>query len=204
MSGEVGAGRGGCGRGDGGSASRGTRPNSVGGAQWARARSAYCEHEAHVFDVGRVPAQWLVKRCLDLPSQKGGVRCGAGCAGRGVRARRGGSWVGVGWWKSACRGGGAGRKAGGTRAVCGHGRCYVEHPFHVCDAGGVKAQRLVESTRTLPRVERGIYAVRGESCESGEVSKSLGGGSASKRTVRLQLGRSGHGSCAPRTCRTWL
>jgi len=33
---------------------------------------------------------------------------------------------------------------------------YSEHSAHVCDAGGVKAQRLVESIRTLPSPKGGI------------------------------------------------
>ena len=167
---------------------------TVGGAQWARARSAYSEHEAHFFDVGCVPAQWLVEsmQLSDLPSQKG-----ACSAGRGVRARRGVGGRGV-----VEMGGGEMQV---ERVQCGHGRvAHIEHGRNVCDAGRVPAQRLVKRRRSLPRVERGIYTVRGESCGSGEVSKSLGGGSASKRTVRLQLGRSGHGIRAPRTCRTWL
>ena len=64
---------------------------TVGGAQWARERSAYCEHEAHVFNVGRVPAQWLVEsmQLSDLTSQKGACGAGGVCGpgevgGRGV------------------------------------------------------------------------------------------------------------------------
>eukprot|EP00964_Phaeocystis_antarctica_P059035 scaffold35033_cov54-Phaeocystis_antarctica.AAC.2 len=34
------------------------------------------------------------------------------------------------------------------------GEAHVEHVAHVCDAGGVEAQRLVERPRLLPRVER--------------------------------------------------
>jgi len=32
---------------------------------------------------------------------------------------------------------------------------HREHSAHVCDAGGVKAQRLVESSRTLPSPKQG-------------------------------------------------
>ena len=37
--------------------------------------------------------------------------------------------------------------AGGQKAQA---EAHSEHAHHVCDAGGVKAQRLVESLRTLP------------------------------------------------------
>ena len=65
---------------------------------------------------------------------------------------------------------GAAREAGeaagdrGARSVQGRarlqiwgrarGRAHVEHALHVCDAGGVEAQRLIERRRELPRVER--------------------------------------------------
>jgi hypothetical protein len=59
------------------------------------------------------------------------------------------------------QGGGRGEMQVERVQCVGTGVAHVEHGAHVCDAGGVKAQRLVESIRTLPRVERGIYAVRG-------------------------------------------
>ena len=44
----------------------------------------------------------------------------------------------------------------------------AEHPVHVCDAGGVEAQRLVEPIHELPRVERRAYdAGRGSGQEAG-------------------------------------
>ena len=35
-------------------------------------------------------------------------------------------------------------------------KAHIEHVAHVCDAGGVKAQRLIESIRTLPSPKGGI------------------------------------------------
>ena len=68
------------------------------------------------------------------------------------------------------------------------GEAHVEHEAHVCDAGGVEAQRLVERRRVLPRVGRGAYgAVRGAGPEGG-------GGGQPRRThsvqgeARLQIG----------------
>ena len=55
-------------------------------------------------------------------------------------------------------------KAGGfgTRGA------YRKHVAHICDAGGVEAQRLVERRRVLPRVEKGAHgAWRGAARETG-------------------------------------
>jgi len=72
--------------------------------------------------------------------------------------------------------GGVGRRDGGASGVhgdgpllagvSGHGtpEAHVEHVAHVCDAGRVEAERLVERRRALPRVKRTAYAVRGELC----------------------------------------
>ena len=50
---------------------------------------------------------------------------------------------------------------GGSTADWGQNRrgAHVEHLAHVCDAGRVEAQRLVERPRALPRVERRAYGV---------------------------------------------
>ena len=42
----------------------------------------------------------------------------------------------------------------GSRA---RGVAHVEHGVHVCDAGGVEAQRLIECRRELSRVEKRAY-----------------------------------------------
>ena len=44
----------------------------------------------------------------------------------------------------------------------GAGGVHFEHFLHVCDAGRVEAQRLVERPRLLPRVRRRAYGVQGE------------------------------------------
>ena len=43
----------------------------------------------------------------------------------------------------------------------GAGGVHFEHFLHVCDAGRVEAQRLVERPRLLPRVRRRAYNARG-------------------------------------------
>jgi len=49
----------------------------------------------------------------------------------------------------------------------GHARrAHLEHEGHVCDAGGVKAQRLVEGRRGLPSRREG-HAVRGGEVRAG-------------------------------------
>ena len=107
----------------------------------ARARGGtHVKHVAHIRDAGRVEAQRLVERRRILPSRKEGIRCGARCAGGEAGGRRAAH--------AACR----------RRLDCRVGRArggaHGEHVVHVCDAGRVEAQRLVELPRILPRVER--------------------------------------------------
>ena len=68
----------------------------------------------------------------------------------------------------------------GSRA---RGGAHAEHAVHVCDAGGVEAQRLVERRRVLPRVERRAYGA-GRGCGPAD------GGDGVQRAVeaRLQIG----------------
>eukprot|EP00964_Phaeocystis_antarctica_P135920 scaffold100326_cov51-Phaeocystis_antarctica.AAC.4 len=62
------------------------------------------------------------------------------------------------------------------------GGAYVEHVDHVCDAGGIEAQRLVERRRALPRVER-------RACDAGKVEdREFGGGGRPRRTQRAGEG----------------
>eukprot|EP00964_Phaeocystis_antarctica_P032501 scaffold18408_cov61-Phaeocystis_antarctica.AAC.2 len=97
---------------------------------------AHLEHVAHVFDFGGVEAQPLVERRRALPR----VARRAYGAGRGAGREA------------------AGRRAGTLRAGhTGRRRAHLEHLVHVCDAGGVEAQRLVERRRVLPRVARRAY-----------------------------------------------
>eukprot|EP00964_Phaeocystis_antarctica_P049390 scaffold28648_cov60-Phaeocystis_antarctica.AAC.2 len=70
----------------------------------------------------------------------------------------------------------------GSRA---RGGAHVEHVSHVCDAGGVEAQRLVELRRVLSRVER-------RACDAGRgADRQAGGGGRPRRTQRA-----GEGSAA--------
>eukprot|EP00964_Phaeocystis_antarctica_P004951 scaffold2698_cov48-Phaeocystis_antarctica.AAC.3 len=126
--------------GDGATSVQGRGRLQIGG----RARGgAHVEHVAHVRDAGGVEAQRLVQRRRALPRVERracgvgrGVRVGgAAGGGRPRRMQRAGEGAAADW--------GAGR--GGARP---------EHCVHVCDAGGVEAQRLVERRRVLPRVER--------------------------------------------------
>ena len=101
------------------------------------------------------------------------------------------------------------RGTGGGRAVRWRRReqragAHLEREAHVCDAGGVEAQRLVERRRTLPSRKEGIRC--GAWCGPGGVravqlrrrEQRPGGGLAGG--VRAQ----GKRQSAPKTCRTWL
>eukprot|EP00964_Phaeocystis_antarctica_P046908 scaffold27115_cov70-Phaeocystis_antarctica.AAC.1 len=127
-------------------------------------------------------------------SQEKGMRCGARCRPGGRR------------WRptavhAACR---RGRdcRLGGSRA---RGGAHVEHVAHVCDAGGVEAQRLVERRRVLSSVKRRAYdAGRGAGREAGS-------GGRPRRTQRAGEGstadweHAGHGEGRTRrTCSSWL
>ena len=134
-------------------------------------RGAHPEHVGHARDAGGVEAQRLVegRHALPspLPSRREGMRCGGGerCEpGGGTRA------CGV-WWRhgkrhaqEACTG--PDSRLGGQ----GHARrAHVEHGVHGRDAGGVKAQRLVEARRLLPSRREGTCDAggRGASREAG-------------------------------------
>ena len=73
------------------------------------------------------------------------MRCGARSGPGGWRWRAMAA-------QAACRGGLDCRLEG--RAWEG---AHAEHAAHVCDARGVKTQRLVERRRALPRIERRAY-----------------------------------------------
>eukprot|EP00964_Phaeocystis_antarctica_P080635 scaffold50376_cov38-Phaeocystis_antarctica.AAC.1 len=126
-----------------------------GGVQWrtrlqieGRARGgAHVEHLLHARDAGGVEAQRLVERRRVLPrvewrAYDAGGRCSPGGGRRRATVVQAG-----------CR---EGSTADSGRA---RGGAHVEHVLHVCDAGGVEAQRLVERRRVLPRVERRAYGV---------------------------------------------
>ena len=115
---------------------------------------AHVKHVLHVCDAGRVEAQRLVESLRILPSPRGSHEKGARC---GPGSRRGCGAAAAA--KAACTGGGPdwtrGRDTGGA---------HREHVAHVCDAGRVQAQWLVERICVLPSprgsMERGRHAGR--------------------------------------------
>jgi hypothetical protein len=82
---------------------------------------------------------------------------------------RAGRQEGLGWWRHTSgmhgKGPSQGLGAKGTR------RAHAEHVVHGCDAGGVKAQRLVEGRRLLPSRRERAHAMRGRR----GVSREAGG-----------------------------
>ena len=112
---------------------------------------AHIEHGAHVCDAGGVKAQRLVESIRSLPSPKGASETQGNACGTEL------------WHR------GKGESAARAACVCGPARecgqkaqaeAHVEHLRHACDAGGVKAQRLVESIRSLPG-SKGTSATHG-------------------------------------------
>jgi len=102
-----------------------------------------------------------------------GRACDAGgerCEPEGGRA-----WGGGGTQEGHARGKGPtqGLGAKGTRGA------HAEHVVHVRDAGGVKAQRLVEGPRVLPSRREGTRCGEGEVCELGGGRAWGGGGTTS-------------------------
>ena len=99
-------------------------------------RGAHIKHLHHVRDARNVEAQRLVELPRALPTRKGRhTKQGE------VRARR---------REGGGRGGGASRMQGRARLeVRGEGT-HRKHAVHVCDAGRVEAQRLVELLSVLP------------------------------------------------------
>ena len=74
-------------------------------------------------------------------------------------------------------------RAESLRLLAGTRGAHWKHAVHVCDAGGVEAQRLVERIRFLPRVES-------RACGAGRDCGPAGGGDSVQRAVkaRLQIG----------------
>ena len=124
-----------------GGSRRWTTAAQIGG----RARGgAHRKHGAHVCDARGVEAQRLIERRRALPRVDR----------RAYDAGRCGPWK----WEAA---GGRGASSVHRRARLQIGSsmrgAHREHGAHVCDAGGVEAQRLIERRRALPRVERRAY-----------------------------------------------
>jgi hypothetical protein len=126
-----------------------------------------------------------------------GRACDAG--GRGASREGGGPGV-VAARQAACTGKRPDSRLGGQ----GHARrAHLEHVAHGRDAGGVKAQRLVEGRRGLPSRREGMRC-RWERCEPGG-GWAWGGGSTQAACARgwpdSRLGGQGHARSAQRTCR---
>jgi len=101
---------------------------------------AHSEHVAHACDAGGFEDQQLVESIRTLPSPKG-------ASDRGKRVHSPEKWH-RGKGESAAHT----RRACGPARECGHNaqaEAHPEHVAHVCDAGGLEAQRLVESIRIL-------------------------------------------------------
>jgi hypothetical protein len=157
-------------------------------------RGAHAEHAAHVSDAGGVETQRLVEGRRFLPSRREGMRCGRErCEPGGVRACVG---CVVAAHKRHARGWPDVRPGGQGHARRAHG----EHVAHVCDAGGVKAQRLAEGRRALPSRREGMRC-GGERCEPGGV-RACGVVAAHKRHARgwpdVRPGGQGHAQRAHR------
>eukprot|EP00964_Phaeocystis_antarctica_P119843 scaffold83602_cov48-Phaeocystis_antarctica.AAC.2 len=147
-----------------------------------RARGgAHVEHGKHGCDARGVEAQRLVERRRVLPR----VERRAYGAGRGAGLEAGGGG------RSRCKqGAGRDRLQIGGRA---RGRAHPEHGVHVCDAGGVEAQRLVERLRLLPSVARRAYdAGRGIRTGRRKAAGDRGARSVQGR-ARLQIGSRARG-----------
>ena len=162
-------------------------------------RGAHDEHVAHVCDAGGVEAQRLVEGRRELPSRKEGGRgispcmrgdaraASRGCTGRDREAR------------SVQARGHDYRLAGrGAR-----GAARLKHVFHVQDAGGVKAQGLVEGQRGLPRVaSRAHGAERAAGREAGGGKRARlahAAGRVEGWTVQIS-GAKRAGSSLPESC----
>ena len=94
------------------------------------------------------------------------------------------------------------RRACGPARECGQNaqaEAHAEHGAHVCDAGGVKAQRLIESIRILPSPKRRHPDAEGNVCGT-EEKAHRGGRIKSARGVRAaQLGSVGRTRTRKRT-----
>jgi len=99
--------------------------------------------------------------------------------------------------KRHARGPTQGLGAKGTRGA------HAEHVEHISDAGGVKAQRLVEGRRALPSRREGMRYARGGEVRAGRrEGLGCGGGRQAACTGKRpdsRLGGQGHARSARRT-----
>jgi hypothetical protein len=106
---------------------------------------AHIEHSAHGCDAGGVKAQRLVERHRSLPSPRGATDRGKTRGTEMWHTEREGRNT-----QRARRARGPARECGQKAQAEAQAEAHIEHSAHGCDAGGVKAQQLVESSRTLP------------------------------------------------------
>jgi hypothetical protein len=155
-------------------------------------RGAHGEHVAHGRDAGGIKAQWLVEGRRLLPSRREGMRCGGG-----ERCEPGGGRACMVWWRHDTRGMHRARlKAGGQEGTRG---AHLEHGVHVRDAGGVKAQRLVEGRRALPSRREGMRCGEGEVRAGRREGLWRGGGTQEACTGKARLKAWGPRASAERT-----
>ena len=92
------------------------------------------------------------------------------------------------------------------------GRAHIKHSSHVCDAGRIEAELLVEGRRVLPRVSSsrayGTGTVRGKLravWEAGSGGRQPRGPcSVQWRARDYRSGGTAGGTSAPRTCSSCL
>ena len=114
-------------------------------------RGAHREHLLHACDARRIEAQRLVERRCALP------RIAMRAYGARGELREGGRQLG-GSGRPRCARNAQG--SGGPDCRLGRGKragAHIEHGLHVCDAGRIEAQRLVERRRVLPRIAMRAY-----------------------------------------------
>eukprot|EP00964_Phaeocystis_antarctica_P008055 scaffold4327_cov47-Phaeocystis_antarctica.AAC.1 len=145
------------------------KPNWTLGAR--HVRRAHRKYAAHVRDAGRVETQWLVESTRALPSHTRG-RIGAACGAKGGRAWGGGGTSSV-------------QKTNWTLGARHARRAHRKHAAHIHGAGRVEIQRLVESTRALPRHTRRRI---GAACGARGGRAWGGGGTSSVQKTNWTLG----------------
>ena len=138
---------------------------------------------------------------LEVSKLSGWLKAYAFCRVEGEGMRCGGERCEPGGGR-ACGGGGThghgptqGLGAKGTRGA------HVEHEAHGRDAGGVKAQRLVEGVRFLPS-RRGGHAMRGGEVRAGR-REGLWWWRHARAWPDSRLGGQGHARSARRTFASW-
>ena len=152
--------------------------------------AAHPEHVAKVCDAGDIEAERLIERIRVLPRVERGAY---GARGRSRRRQAAGDRD-----ARACRAQPDCKYGSGQR-----GGAHTEHVPHVCDAGGVPAERLIERPRPLPRVETG-QTVRGEVRTGRQEARYRQPRCTHSVQSRMQIYGSGHGGRAPGTCHSCL